>query len=104
MALLSYYNLSENTDWTYGSWSAQNRRVHFPFDKQMRVLGEWHYRHCVIMAWGSLSLKIRMYPSCFHSAEERWSVLLIYFVASRNHLQLRHSPLQPQIIFRCHRV
>lgn len=52
------------------AWFAHNRSVRIPHDENQIALSEWHYRHCIISAWGSTMLKSRLHPSSFYESEE----------------------------------
>ena len=76
---VTYYNLQDLTDpvchifksdsspdeeaFSVSAWLAHKRPVRIPRNEIHLALAEWHYRHCVISAWGSAILKPRVHPS-----------------------------------------
>jgi len=51
------------------AWLAHKKIVRLPRDEIQYALAQWHYRHCVIAAWGSSTLQARLHAN-HYSAEE----------------------------------
>ena len=58
--------------WLESAWQAHKKPVRLPRDVYHYALAEWHYRYCVIAAWGSGILKPRLYSDFFYECPEIW--------------------------------
>ena len=58
------------TQFSPSAWKAHKRQPNLPVGNISLALFRWHYRHCVIHAWGVDTLKSRLHPLVFPSGGE----------------------------------
>jgi len=75
------------------AWFAHKRPVRIPHDQNQIALSEWHYRHCIISAWGSPMLQSRLHPSSFCESEENLEFAYMYDMADDFDSPLPSSPI-----------
>ena len=76
-----------------GAWLAHKKPVRIPSDENQIALAEWHYRHCVISAWGSTMLKSHLYPQTFCECEENLEFAYMYDMEDDFDSPLPSSPI-----------